>query len=271
MAAGDVVRVWRDRPGSARRNTRPRTFSGFRILFEDAALIVIDKPAGLLTVPLPDRGAQPSVLDFLDTEYAARTRHAPLVVHRIDRDTSGLVVFAKTRHAWSVLRRQFAQREPDRVYLAVVHGVPDPASGTWHDWMYWNQRARALQPSLGSARGAVEAVLRYTVREAFATAALLEVTLVTGRQNQIRAQAKLHGCPLLGEQKYDAGDAGPAEGAVEFTRQALHAHRLGFEHPVTGAAVAFESPLPPDLRRLVARLRSGAAESTRTKAVREDV
>jgi 23S rRNA pseudouridine1911/1915/1917 synthase len=259
LATGDIVRVWRDRPGSAKRHTRPRTLAGFRILFEDAALIVVDKPAGLLTVPLPDKGAQPSVLDFLDAEYAARTRRSPLVVHRIDRDTSGLVVFAKTRHAWSALRRQFAQREPERVYLAVVHGVPAPRSGTWHDWVTWSQRALELRPATPATGGAVEAVSRYAVREAFDAAALIEVRLVTGRQNQIRAQAMMHGHPLVGEQKYDAdGPATPAP-AVGFRRQALHAHKLGFSHPATGAVVTFESPLPPDLKGLLKRLRSGAA------------
>jgi 23S rRNA pseudouridine1911/1915/1917 synthase len=260
LAAGDLVRLWRDRPGSARRRTRPRALAGFRVVFEDAALIVVDKPAGLLTVPLPDPGAQPSVLDGLDAEYAARTRRAPLVVHRIDRDTSGLVVFAKTRPAWSALRRQFARREPERVYLVVVHGVPAPPSGTWRDWVVWHQRALALRPATRTTPGAVEAVLRYTVRESFGRAALLEVRLVTGRQNQIRAQAMLHGHPLVGEQKYDVESAATAAEVVTCPRQALHAHRLGFAHPVTGAPVAFASPLPRDLRALLARLRRGAEQ-----------
>ena len=254
MAAGDRVRLWRDRPGSARRHTRPRTLAGFRVVFQDDALIVVDKPAGLLTVPLPDAGAEPSVLDGLDAEYAARTRQSPLVVHRIDRDTSGLVVFARTGVALARLREQFKRREPERVYLAIVRGVPDPRSGTWHDWVWWNQRALALQPSEGSRRGAIEAACRYEVLESWLVASLIEVSLDTGRQNQIRAQAMLHGHPLVGEQKYVVAGtpAGPA-----FARQALHAHRLAFLHPTTGSLVEYESPLPEDLADLAGRLRRG--------------
>jgi 23S rRNA pseudouridine1911/1915/1917 synthase len=137
----------------------------------------------------------------------------------------------------------------------------------WSDWVIWNQRALALQWATRATRGAVQAVLHYEVREAFDAAALLEVRLVTGRQNQIRAQAMMHGCPLVGEEKYDGADAVHAAGetgegaprarAIEHSRQALHAHRLGFAHPLTGAAVTFASPMPKDLQRLLERLRAG--------------
>jgi 23S rRNA pseudouridine1911/1915/1917 synthase len=249
---GDRVRLWLDRPGSAQRRTRVRQVRGFSVLFEDEALIVVDKPAGLLTVPLPTPGGEPSVLDGLDADYAARTRRSPLVVHRIDRDTSGLVVFAKTGRALAALRQQFARRQPVRVYLAVVMGVPDPRAGKWHDWVIWHQRSLSLQAAPRSARGAVEAACTYEVCEAFVGAALLEVRLITGRQNQIRAQAMLHGHPVIGEQKYLARDAA---GTVAIGRQALHAHQLSFAHPVSGRPVSFESPLPKDMRQLLARLR----------------
>jgi 23S rRNA pseudouridine1911/1915/1917 synthase len=142
------------------------------------------------------------------------------------------------------------------VYLALVRGVPEPRRGTWHDWVLWDDKGLALRPA-ALQRDAVEAILNYEVREAFRDAALVQVTLVTGRQNQIRAQAMFHGHPLLGEQKYgiDGEDAGVGDGASAVDRQALHAHRLGFAHPVTGLPVHFESPLPKDLNRLLARLR----------------
>lgn len=249
---GDLVRLWRDRPGSAQRRTRARRLGGFTVLFEDEALIVVDKPPGVLTVPLPAPDGELSVVDGLDAEYAARTRRAPLVVHRIDRDTSGLVIFARTRLALTALREQFRRREPVRVYLAVVNGVPEPPAGTWRDWVRWNDRACQLQSAPRSARGAVEAACVYEVQESYAHAALIEVRLITGRQNQIRAQALLHGHPLVGEQKYTARDA-PSR--IAFQRQALHAHQLAFAHPLSGRPVSFESPLPPDLDQLLGRLR----------------
>lgn len=251
LAAGDRVRLWRDRPGSAARHTRGRTVSGIRIVFEDAALIVAEKPAGVLTVPLAARRDEPSVLDALEEDYAARTRSSPLVVHRIDRDTSGLVVFARTPHALRGLKEQFARREPERVYLAVVSGVPDPAEGTWRDRFIWNARDKRLEPARPGARGVLEAVARYAVVARLRGAALVEVRLVTGRRNQVRAQAALHGHPLAGERMY----VGAEEPPVAFERQALHAHRLAFDHPTSGRRVEFESPLPQDLQRLVERLR----------------
>jgi 23S rRNA pseudouridine1911/1915/1917 synthase len=251
LVAGDRVKLWLDRPGSAKRRTRPRRVEGCSLVFEDASLVVVDKPAGLLTVPLPPPADEASVLDVLDKEYAAATRLSPLVVHRIDRDTSGLVVFAKTRAAMLDLKRQFLRREPERVYLAVVHGVPERPEGRWHDWVTWNARGLRLQAASRGAGGAIEAECRYRVVEALNEAALIEVSLVTGRQNQIRAQADLHGHPLVGERKY----AEVGRSAVAFARQALHAHRLAFAHPVSGQRLRFESPVPADLEDLLARLR----------------
>jgi 23S rRNA pseudouridine1911/1915/1917 synthase len=140
------------------------------------------------------------------------------------------------------------------VYLAVVNGVPEPPAGTWRDWVRWDDRACQLQAVPRSVRGAVEAACVYDVRERFAEAALIEVRLITGRQNQIRAQAMMHGHPLVGEQKYAARGE---PGRIAFARQALHAHQLAFAHPLSGRPVSFESPLPRDLTRLLARLREG--------------
>jgi 23S rRNA pseudouridine1911/1915/1917 synthase len=260
LREGDRVRLWQDRPGSHARHIHTRALAdGVRIVFEDEELIVVDKPPGLLTVPLAARPDEPSVLDHLDAAYAARMRRAPLVVHRIDRDTSGLVAFARTPRALHVLKEQFLRREPERSYLAVVTGVPSPAAGTWRDHFIWNARETRLEPARPHAHDPLEALSRYEVLEAFAAAALLGVQLVTGRRNQVRAQASLHGHPLAGERQYlHAGVP-----ALPFARQALHAHRLAFAHPATGARVAFESPLPRDLRQLTDRLRHGRANRRR--------
>jgi 23S rRNA pseudouridine1911/1915/1917 synthase len=260
LRRGDVVRLWIDRPGSASRRGAGRT-GDLRILYEDGAMLVVDKPAGLLSVPLGRRRSASSAFEQLAEHFDPKGRREPLVVHRIDRDTSGLVVFAKNVAAQQQLKEQFARREPERVYLAIVHGVPEPGEGAWRDRLAWDRAAlRQTRAARGDAR-AVDAVSHYRVLQPFDGAALIEVRLETGKRNQIRIQAAIHGHPLVGERQYIGGEGAGGEGAggggqeIPFSRQALHAHRLAFRHPVDGRALAFESKLPRDLKALLARLR----------------
>ena len=251
IASGDTVRVWLDRPGSSRRKAGHEA-SGLHILYEDETLLVVNKPAGLLAVPLgrtPSRSAYSLLADHLGT----RRRGTPFVVHRIDRDTSGIVVFAKTASAQHAIKEQFARREPERVYWAVVHGTPRPARGTWRDRLAWDDAA--LKQTVTDARNpkGVEAVSDYKVIETFGDAALVEVRLHTGKRNQIRIQAALRGHALVGERQYAGGPStrtGPTH-----ARQALHAYRLSFAHPVDGRLLKFGAPLPDDLSDLLRRLR----------------
>lgn len=127
MSAGMVVRHWVDRPGSASRRA-PRSVHGLEILFEDGEIIVLDKPAGLLTVPLPGRPEEPSLAARIEEHWRSHRRREPLAVHRLDRDTTGVVVFAQTPSAWQELKGCFARREPLRRYLAVVLHRPKPGS-----------------------------------------------------------------------------------------------------------------------------------------------
>jgi 23S rRNA pseudouridine1911/1915/1917 synthase len=247
----DVVRLWMDRPGSARTRTRAVRHGRLDILYDDAVIVVVNKPAGLLTVPLARSDAD-SVQHLL-ASGGGRAGRRPLPVHRIDRDTSGLVVFAKTSVAQSALKEQFVRREPDRRYLAVVHGTPEPASGTWRDHLRWNPDDLAQEVGSGRHARSLDAVTHYRVVERFARASLLEVRLETGRRNQIRVQAVSHGHPLVGERQY----AAPATATIEFARQALHAQGLSFLHPVDGRRMSFTAPMPPDLDRLLASLRAG--------------
>ena len=255
LAAGDRIRVWMDRPGSARRRT-PTQSGDLRIVFEDDALIVVDKPAGVLAVPLERKRQAPSVFDQLVSRFRSHGKRKPLTVHRIDRDTSGLVVFARQAAAQASLKDQFKRQAVERVYRAVVYGHPDPSSGTWRDRLVWDQRALIQKETHpGDPRGK-EAVCRYEVLERFRTSSLIEVRLHTGKRNQIRLQARLRGHTLVGERRYVYGPDHLRP--IEFERQALHAYRLEFAHPVSGEALRFEAPMPADLTALIARLRRSA-------------
>lgn len=253
VAAGDRVRLWMDRPGTARRRTvRPAGPGELQIVYEDDTLIVVNKPPGLLTVPLAHRG-DPSVAERLAAHFHSRGKRRPLVVHRIDRDTSGLVVFAMRADAHARLKEQFKRHEPERIYLAVVYGHPSPSSGTWRDHLVWDQRSLIQKETHPRDARGKEARSEYRVIETFKDAALIEVRLITGKRNQIRLQARLRGHTLVGEQRYVYGPDDLR--SIAFPRQALHAHRLSLRHPVDGRELRFDAPLPADLAGLIARLR----------------
>ncbi|MGA1368411.1 MAG: pseudouridine synthase [Blastocatellia bacterium] len=283
VVSGERILVWHDSPGSATKRYFERHDSGLHLLYEDASLIVVNKPAGLLTVPLSTQPDEPSLQQQVAAHLRSAHRQSPLVVHRIDRDTSGVVVFAKQPAALVSLKAQFEDRQPERTYLAFVYGSPQQPSGTWQDLLVWDREERKQQAvttalperpgskldrhragrgsTKTSARGEAQtAICHYRVLERYGkVASLLEIRLVTGKQNQIRIQASLHGHPLLGEKIY-TGEEGrrplPIVGGsrIELTRQALHAQRLSFLHPTNGQKVRFEAPLPQDLVTLQQRL-----------------
>ncbi|MGE3402753.1 MAG: RluA family pseudouridine synthase [Vicinamibacterales bacterium] len=249
VAGGDTIRLWEDRPGSSRPAARqPR--GDLAIVYEDAAILVFNKPAGLLSVPLD--GAH-SAVDLLEDYLRSRTRRKPLVVHRIDRDTSGLVVFAKDLRSHAALKEQFRRREPERIYWAAVYGHPEPASGTWRDYLVWDAKALIQKETSPRDPKAAEAIADYRVLESFRDTSLIEVSLQTGKRNQIRIQARLRGHTLIGEQRYVYGP--PELRPIAFPRQALHARRLAFDHPADGRRMEFEAPLPADFAELLAKLR----------------
>ena len=161
LVPGDLVRAWLDRPGTARRR-RIRGSADLDVIFEDDALIVVNKPAGLLSVPLERKADVPSVYEQIEDRLRSHGKRRPFIVHRIDQDTSGLVVFAKDPGAQRRLKAQFARREPERVYLAVVYGCPSPASGTWSRGSGTHRRAaraartwRTSMPCCSARRPAV--------------------------------------------------------------------------------------------------------------------
>jgi 23S rRNA pseudouridine1911/1915/1917 synthase len=253
LAQGDQVRVWMDRPGSARKRLGSRQLGTLRILFEDDSLIVLDKPAGLLSVPLERKSGADSVYHHIEDHLRSHRNRRPFVVHRIDRDTSGLVVFAKDARTQQRLKDQFRRREPERVYLAVVYGHPRPERGTWRDRLVWDQKALIQKETHPDDPRGVDAVSEYRTVERFRETAFIEVRLKTGKRNQIRIQARLRGHTLVGERRYTFGPENLRP--IEFERQALHAHRLTFRHPANGRSLSFEAPLPADMSALIGRLR----------------
>ena len=231
------------------QDIRPRKgrHAPFRVVYEDIHLLVADKAPGILTVPIPGKQSR-NLKDILDRYLTSQKREA-LPVHRIDRYTSGLVVFAKNRTAWKNLVQQFRGRTPVRVYLALVRGYVHGPEGTLRHRLELTTdgfRQRVV------ARGGTEAVTHYQVLERLRGATLLEVQLESGLKNQIRVQFRAAGHPLVGDRHY------AAEEARELTlqRQALHAWKLSFQHPETGKTVSFEAPLARDMSQLIERLRS---------------
>jgi 23S rRNA pseudouridine1911/1915/1917 synthase len=253
LKAGDEIRLWEDRPGSARRRPAPFKSGPLRILYEDEQLIVLNKPAGLLAVPLERRSEETSIFDQIEDHMRSHGKRKPLVVHRIDRDTSGVVLFAKDGRTHAALKHQFRERTPERLYLAVVYGHPTPESGTWRDHLVWDGKALIQKETHPNDPRAAQAISHYKVVETFESTSLIEVRLQTGKRNQIRIQARLRGHTLVGEVRYIFG---PDElRPIPFKRQALHAWRLGFTHPVGPKLMHFEAPLPEDMKKLIEDLR----------------
>ena len=253
LAERDEVRLWMDRPGSSRPRLRGGQSGDVEIVHEDDQLLVVNKPAGVLSVPLGRNPGVPSVYDQIEEQFRSRGKRRPFVVHRIDQETSGLVVFAKDSTAQEHLRRQFKRREPERVYWAVVYAQPDPPAGIWRDHLVWDEKALIQKESHSRDPNAMEAISHYRVLEVLRGASLIEVRLQTGRRNQVRIQARLRGHPLVGETRYV--DASASARRIPFPRHALHASRLAFRHPADERLVIFEAPPPPDFRDLVSRLR----------------
>jgi 23S rRNA pseudouridine1911/1915/1917 synthase len=255
VVEGDRIELWMDRPGSAKARPRAGQFGELDIVYEDDALLVVNKGAGLLSVPLERNPGIPSVYDLIAARFRSHGKRRPLVVHRIDQDTSGLVLFAKDAASQAHLKAQFKRREPDRVYWAVVYGHPDPPSGTWRDRLVWDEKVLIQKQTHPRDPRGTEAISTYKVLESFRDTSLLEVRLRTGRRNQVRIQARLRGHTLVGEARYVYGPE--VLRPISFSRHALHAYRLSFRHPADDRTVDVVAPPPADFNDLLTRLRRG--------------
>ena len=256
LTAEDTVRVWQDRPGSAKRKSSIGRTADLDVVFEDESMVLVNKPAGILTVPLDRHPSAASVYSQIVERLRSHGKRKPFVVHRIDRDTSGLVLFAKTLDAQLHLKAQFKNRTADRVYLAVVYGHPQPPQGTWRDVLTWDDKALIQKKTHPRDPRGTPATSRYRTIETYRDTALIEVRLESGRRNQIRLQAKLRGHPLVGEQRYVS--AQDVARPIKFERQALHASQLALTNPKDGARMRFEAPMPVDVEELLRALRREA-------------
>jgi 23S rRNA pseudouridine1911/1915/1917 synthase len=216
------------------------------VLHEDDAVIAIDKPAGLAAVPIKGSSV-PSAWSLLSADLATRRQRA-YVVHRIDRFSSGILLFAKTERDRDTLVRQFLEHSPVRQYLAVVRGHLATVEATL---VHYFRREGMFQKLSGAGDAqAARAELRYLVERRLRAASLLRITLVTGLQNQIRVQFSAIGHPVIGDRKHNPGEA--TERRID--RVALHAGHLQFVHPRSGAIISVDSEFPPDFRSLLQAL-----------------
>lgn len=232
------------------------------ILYEDSDLLVIDKPAGLVVHPAPgnDEGTLVNaVLAHCGADLPGiGGERRPGIVHRLDKDTSGVMVVAKTEQALAALSAAFAARDLDRAYLALVWGLPAPSAGSIEGAIGRDPRERKRMAVV--TRGGKPALTHYRTLAVHApAAALLECRLATGRTHQIRVHLASKGHPVVGDPLYlrriPAAARALPEGLrrmlLDFPRQALHATRLGFAHPRTGAPLSFTTAPPADMRALL--------------------
>ncbi len=239
-------------PDPAAAPAPPKPVEGLTVVYADDEILVVDKPVGVAAHPSPG-WTGPTVtggvaaMGYLLASGGAEERHG--IVHRLDAGTTGLMVLARSEAAYPWLKRAFKERTVDKGYHALVQGHPDPSTGTvdapidrspTHDWRF---------AVVGGGR---PSVTHYSTIEAFPAASLLDITLETGRTHQIRVHMAALRHPCVGDAVYGADPKLAAR--LGLSRQWLHAVRLGFAHPGTGAQVSFNSPYPADLAAALEKL-----------------
>ncbi len=246
VPAGAELELRQNAPRATRTPSLPKS----SILYLDAHLVVVDKPAGVSTVPYDEN--ERGTLDQLVMEtISERGRRAPLgIVHRIDKETSGVVVFARTTSAKLALKNQFRFHTVGRLYIAMAHGAVRSAT----------IRSRLVQDRGDGRRGSTEneelgreAITHVKSLENLRGATLLECQLETGRTHQIRIHLAERGHPLVGERVYSKNYRGTL---IQAPRLMLHARELSFEHPATGKQLSFDQALPADMQAVLASLRA---------------
>ena len=251
LTPGDLVTV-----SSGRGNTQ-LTHPKLRIVYEDDDLIVVNKQPGLLTVPATPGSSETTALSILRAYVKKQNARANIyVVHRLDRETSGLLVFARSEELQHYMRSYWRQLVTERTYIALAEGVLEPREGKITTWLTEDKRNAVVYSSPVDDGGDI-AITNYKVlrtssvsslegRSGGVTYSLVELHLETGRTNQIRVHLASKGCPVVGDRKYGHGNT-----SSPIDRLCLHAQVLEFIHPVTEQKVRFESPVPKELNRVL--------------------
>lgn len=252
--AGDILEITiPERPDPL--EVRVEFVEDLKIIADEEDYVVIDKPVGVAAHPSPGWVGPTVVGALIAAGYRISTSGSAErqgIVHRLDVGTSGLMVVAKSERAYTALKRAFKERTPEKIYHAVVQGLPDPMKGTidapigrhpGHDWKF------------AVIEDGRDSITHYEVLEAFGRASLVEVHLETGRTHQIRVHFSALRHPCVGDQTYGADPKLAA--SLGLTRQWLHAHKLAFPHPVTGEWVQYTSDYPLDLTQSLELLRDG--------------
>lgn len=247
------------------------------VLYEDDSLVVVNKGPGMVVHPGRGTysGTLASALQFhFDSLSDIAGRHRPGIVHRLDRDTSGVILVAKDNQVHQQISRQFEQREVKKEYRAIVQGVPELASDYIRTHVRVHSRVREKMTVCAPGGNAREAVTFYRTAEDLGGWALMELHPHTGRTHQLRVHMLHIGTPIIADQLYtgrgsfcradlpgDPGELSEASAEPLISRQALHAFRLTIRHPVSGKEMRFEAPLPPDMTQTLDALRSQAGRS----------
>lgn len=243
---GDVLDIdWVPMPVAPPRGVKRQAHrSAIEFLYDDSALCVVVKPAGLLTVPTRYGEAKTLISSVERRLKDVDPKAKVYCVHRLDRDVSGVLVFAKSLEAAEAIRDQFAARKPERKYISLVAGVMDPPSGTITSYLATDadlNRFSVQDPDRGEL-----AITHYSTKVVWNDASLVEVRLETGRRNQIRVHLAEANHPILGDPRYRTEMA--SHTAWPHRRIALHAETLSLKHPTTGEVLSFQAPWPQEFR-----------------------
>lgn len=226
----------------------------FELLYEDAEIIVINKPYGLLSIATDKEKSKTAYHIVTDYVKAKNPSNRLYIIHRLDRDTSGVLMFAKTEEIKHQLQDKWEEIVKERRYIAVVDGVVHPPEGTIRTWL--KETSTHLVYSVPEPGGdAKEAITHYKTLDQSSTHTLLRINLDTGRKNQIRVHMKEMDHPVAGDKKYDSK-------SNPIGRLALHADRLTFTHPINGKEISFTASPPPAFNKVIRRQNSSGQERT---------